>query len=141
MKAMRSDDRGGVTVMFLLLIPFCVAFLGFAWDAGRAVNYRATTEDVAESAARAGATAVVQPIGEPPFLDPALANERAALLLAQYPDYVGSIAVTAESVTVTVTSNYSPSFLARFGVGDWSFEGAHLAEMQIGVLVDGDTGG
>ena len=141
MRRLRSDDRGGVTVLFLMLIPFAVAFIGLAWDAGRAVNYRATTEDVAESAARAGATAVVQRTGEPPVLDPALAHERAALLLAQYPDYSGSVAVTLESVTVTVTSIYEPEFLGRFGVGAWTFEGAHLSELQIGVFVDGDTGG
>ena len=138
---LRTDDRGGVTVLFLVLLPALIGFAALAWDGGRAANHRATVDDVAQSAARAGATAVVQPIGEPPFLDGALAFERAATILAEHPSIDGAITVTPDEVTVTTTGIYTGELAGRLGLGPWTFSGSFTSEMQVGVFVDGDTGG
>ena len=103
------DDRGSVTVWAISATVACVLIIGLVIDGGTMLRARSDAFALASSAARAGAqeldsAAAVQGLT---VLDP-VAAERAALDYLAAHDATGTVAITDETITVTVTERDQP---------------------------------
>lgn len=116
------DDRGSVTVWAISATVACVLIIGLVIDGGTMLRARSDAFALASSAARAGAqeldsSAAVQGLT---VLDPAAA-ERAALEYLAAHGATGTVAITDETITVTVTSATSLQLLRLAGAETASF--------------------
>lgn len=116
------DDRGSVTVWAISATFACVLIIGLVVDGGTMLRARSDAFALASSAARAGAqeldsAAAVQGLT---VLDP-VAAERAALDYLAAHDATGTVAITEETITVTVTSATSLQLLRLAGAETASF--------------------
>lgn len=112
----RSRDEGGaIAVLWVLTLPLIMyGFTGLVYDGGRAINARAHAFDIADSAARAGATATdptALAADNRLTLDPDEARWRAANYLDQT-GHTGSITVDGDTVTVAVHTSWEPKLFA-----------------------------
>lgn len=115
-------DRGSVTVWTISATVACMLILGLVVDGGTMLRARSDAFALASSAARAGAqeldsSAAVQGLT---VLDPAAA-ERAALEYLAAHGASGTVAITDETITVTVTSATSLQLLRLTGAETASF--------------------
>ena len=137
-RARLLDERGGaITLHMMILGPLLVfGLFGFVYDAGQAINLKARTDDVAQSAARAALGAVaLGPDG--PALDTGEAVALGEALIAKFPEISGTVTVTGDgSVLVRTESAYVGEVLPGF---DFTFTSEKTAEAQIGVLEDDDV--
>lgn len=116
------DDRGSVTVWAISATVACVLIIGLVIDGGTMLRARSDAFALASSAARAGAqelasAAAVQGLT---VLDP-VAAERAALDYLAAHGASGTVAITDETITVTVTSATSLQLLRLAGAETASF--------------------
>ncbi|MGE0139751.1 MAG: pilus assembly protein TadG-related protein [Ilumatobacteraceae bacterium] len=116
------DDRGSVTVWAISATVASVLIIGLVIDGGTMLRARSDAFALASSAARAGAqeldsSAAVQGLT---MLDPAAA-ERAALEYLAAHGATGTVAITDETITVTVTSATSLQLLRLAGAETASF--------------------
>ena len=116
------DDRGSVTVWAISATVACVLIIGLVVDGGTMLRARSDAFALASSAARAGAqeldsAAAVQGLT---VLDP-VAAERAALDYLAAHGATGTVAITDETITVTVTSATSLQLLRLAGAETASF--------------------
>jgi hypothetical protein len=111
-------DSGTVTGYTVIVTLAVLAFAGLVLDAGLAVATKVDAVSVAQSAARAGAReldlAHLRTTGEI-RLDPAAAHDTATSWLATA-GLAGSVTVTGEQVTVTVTTAQDTQLLQLVGV-------------------------
>ncbi len=102
------DDRGMASVATVLMLVVVLAGAGVVYDGGRALAARREAINVAEGAARAGATTVT---AEGLRRDPAAAAARDFLTASGVaPSDIVSITVTTNSVTVVVRSSTDAVF-------------------------------
>lgn len=111
-----GDDRGSVTVWAISATVACMLLLGLVLDGGTMLRARSDAFSLAAAAARAGAQqldadAAVQ--GQS-VVDPAAAEQTALEYLAAR-GATGTVAVTAETITVTVTSDARLQLLSLAG--------------------------
>jgi len=116
------DDRGSVTVWAISATVACVLIIGLVIDGGTMLRARSGAFALASSAARAGAqeldsASAVQGLT---VLDP-VAAERAALDYLAAHGATGTVAITDETITVTVTSATSLQLLRLAGAETASF--------------------
>lgn len=121
-RARMGDDRGSVTVWAIGATVACMLLLGLVLDGGTMLRARSDAFSLASAAARAGAqqldpNAAVEGSS---VLDPAAA-ERAALEYLAARGATGIVTVTAEAITVTVTSSADLQLLSLAGGDTASF--------------------
>ena len=103
----RGDERGGVFSLFGAIVAFALIFVaGLAYDGGQHIKTYVEANDLAESAARAGAQATDPSdlLAGRTALDPAAAQARVAeFMAAAGHSGTGHASVSRDRVTVTVT--------------------------------------
>jgi Flp pilus assembly protein TadG len=128
------DDRGSVTVFWLVLLPAMVATIGLTFDAARILAARREAFDQAQNAAVAGTQGLDETATRQgnTSLDP-------TLVATEVNDYLGLVGATgthtstAQTVTVTVTDTVDMEFLSMIGVGSKTVSGTATARAVRGV--------
>ncbi|WP_328499648.1 hypothetical protein OG828_49025 [Streptomyces sp. NBC_00457] len=131
------DDRGGVTVFVAVCVVALIGIVGVAVDGGGKMRATERADFVAGEAARAGGQAIdpAQAItGEAIVVDPQDAQAAAQAYLRSV-DAAGTVAVSADGKTLTVTVNgsYDTKFLPVVGVGSMPVTGHATATLLHGV--------
>jgi len=137
----KDDSGGAITIHMMILGPLLVfGLFGFVYDAGQAINLKAKTDDVAQSAAQSAARAALGAVVlgvDGPELDTGGAVALGEALIAKFSEVTGIVTVTGEgSVLVRTESTYTGEVLPGF---DFRFTSEKTAEAQVGVLDDGDV--
>ncbi len=120
-------DRGSITGFVLVITMAVICCAGLVIDGGRIVGAKVSASDHAENAARVGAQQVVSLRTGQWVLDAVRAKRNAeAYLVAHGVD--GSVAVSANRVTVTVQSTVSTTLLRLVGVSTKSVHASRFAQ-------------
>ena len=133
-------ERGGLSLMVVVLFVALVALAGIVVDGGAKLTADANAAALAQEAARAGATTVSQSAAysSGTFVvdeQQALAAAASYLRTAGYSDYQVS-AIGTRAVRVSVTIREPTRFLSLIGVDSFTCTGTATAS-----LVTGVTGG
>lgn len=101
----RDEESGSVTIWAVVVITACVALVGLVLDGGVILRARSDAYSLAGAAAREGAQQLLEPDAADgrPVIDDAAARATALNYLADR-GATGTVAVTADSVIVTVRS-------------------------------------
>jgi len=120
-------DSGSITGFVLVITMAVICCAGLVIDGGRIVGAKVSASDHAENAARVGAQQVVSLRTGQWVLDAVRAKRNAeAYLVAHGVD--GSVAVSANRVTVTVQSTVSTTLLRLVGVATKSVRTTRFAQ-------------
>lgn len=117
-----GDDRGSVTVWAIGATVACMLMLGLVLDGGTMLRARSDAFSLASAAARAGAQQLDPDaaVEGNSVLDPAAA-EQAALDYLTARGAAGTVIITPEVITVTVTSSAQLQMLSLAGADTASF--------------------
>lgn len=125
-----SDDRGSAAGWAIGTMAVGLLLAGLLFDGAAAMTAKAQAWTVAQQAARRGADqldlATLRATGEV-LIDPTAAEDAAADWLAQA-GISGSVAATAEQVTVTVTVTEATVLLSAVGVDEYTLSATATAE-------------
>ena len=130
----RADD-GQVTAFVVVLTAAVLALAGLVLDGGRALAAAVRATGQAEAAARAGAQAVdlaAYRLDGTLRLEPAHATEAAHGHLADE-GAAGTVAISGDTVTVTVTANEPTQLLGLIGIPGFTVHGRGSARAHRGV--------
>lgn len=136
---MRRNERGAVTAFVAVFTMALVLMAGLVVDGGHALAARRRAINEAESAARAGAQAVLTgAVRTSPgtALDPGAARARAEAYL-RVTGHPGAVAVTGDRVQVTVTIEQPLVILGAAGLASVTVTGQGEARAVRGVLEEG----
>ena len=116
-----ADDRGSVLPFTAVVVAALIACAGLAVDGGRILAARRDAAALAAAAARRGSQELAWSdlAAGRATIDPARARAVAETFLAQA-GVAGSVAASAEQVSVTVTVTASTVVLGAFGIGSKS---------------------
>ena len=115
-------EAGQALAWVAVMMPLFLSVVGLAIDGGTVFDARRELQNVADSAARAGAMQIDQGIyrqssGTTVVLDPAVAREAAAeYVSSQGHGFSATITVGSKTVVVEVSRNVSTSFLRLVGI-------------------------
>lgn len=111
-----GDDRGSVTVWAISATVACMLLVGLVLDGGTMLRARSDAFSVASAAARAGAQQLdpAAAVEGNAVLDPDAAQQAALDYLADR-GATGTVTVTGDSITVTVTSSVDLQLLSLAG--------------------------
>ena len=112
-----SADSGVVSAFVLGLMMTFVVCAGLGVDGGRLVASRLELADHAENAARVGAQELTDLRTGGPTIDESQARHSASSYLTAY-DLDGKVAITSNSVSVTVNREIEMTLLKLFGAGN-----------------------
>ncbi|HEY8982810.1 MAG TPA: pilus assembly protein TadG-related protein [Streptomyces sp.] len=119
LRRLAGDDHGQVTAFIVILTAAIVMFAGLLVDGGLVLAAKVRAIGEAQEAARAGAQALdltaYRATGTVRLI-PAEAHALARNYLAATDD-TGTVAVTGDTVTVTVTARQEPQLLGLLGLG------------------------
>ena len=116
-------ETGQALVWVAVMLPLFLSVVGLAIDGGTVFDARRELQNVADSAARAGAMQIDQGVyrgssGSTVVLDPAAARQAAAQYVAsQGHEFTATIAVAPKTVVVQVSREVHTSFLRLVGIG------------------------
>lgn len=131
-RAQPTDRERGSVSLWAVLAAFCmIIIVGIAVDLGGQAVAEQQARSVAFEAARSGGQQVnLDQVarGGQAQTDPAQAATAANTYLANA-GVSGSVTVTADTVTVTVTGSYQCSFLSIIGINSLPVRGTASAEM------------
>lgn len=119
----RRSEVGQALVWVAVMLPLFLAVIGLSIDAGTVFDARRELQNVADSAARAGAMQIDQSAyrassGTTVVLDPATARQAAAQYVgSRGPGFAATIDVEPTSVIVQVSRSVPTSFLRLVGIG------------------------
>jgi Flp pilus assembly protein TadG len=125
------DERGSITVFYLIAALGMAAIIGLAIDLGGMVYAKQHVLDVATQAARAGGEAVVAAPamrGLPVSID-AGTGRQAALAYLAGAGMTGTVTLTATTIEVTATTAWQPVILGQFGFAGHDFTGTASARL------------
>jgi len=125
------DERGSITVFYLLAAVGMALVVGLALDLGSSVYAKQRAYDVATQAARAGGQAVVaEPamLGEAISVDPTR-GQAAAMAYITSAGLTGTVTVSTTTIDVTTTNSWTPVVLGQFGFGTQAFVGRASARL------------
>lgn len=128
-----EDSESGMVTAFVVI--FTVALLvmaGLVLDGGLALSAKVQAIDDAQAAARAGAQAIDIPLYRSTgqiTLEPNQATADAQHYLAEA-GHTGTVAVTGEQVTVTVTISQPTQILSLAGIGHLTVTGSGTATAE-----------
>lgn len=134
-----NDDRGEASVMLLVVMVALIAMLGLVVDGGG----RLRTGDEAAFVARQAARAAAQQIETTQAQDgtwPDVTNsgaQGAAQAVIAAAGMSGSASVSGQTVTVTVTTQYTPRLLGAIGAGTWDVTSTASARVARGITEEG----
>lgn len=131
MRSRSRDDRGSVTLFYVMGAIGMIIILGLALDLSGMVFAKQRAYDVAAQAARAGAEAVQTDsimTGQQLNIESSKASAAANSYIATA-GMTGSAAVTATSVDVTTHYAWTPQILGQFGIGAHEFTGQASARL------------
>ncbi|HEY2315788.1 MAG TPA: hypothetical protein VGH96_19425 [Streptosporangiaceae bacterium] len=136
----RDAERGGLSLMIVVLFVVLAALAGIVVDGGAKLTADEDAVALAQEAARAGATTVnvSSAYANGSFVvdqSQALAAARSYLVSAGYDQFTVA-AVGARAIRVSVTITEPTKFLSLIGIGSFSSTGTATAS-----LVTGVTGG
>lgn len=115
-------EAGQAMIWVVVMLPLFLSIIGLSIDAGTVFDARRELQNVADSAARAGAMQIDQTTyrassGATVVLDPNAARSAAATYIAnQGPGFAASIDVGSSDVTVRVSRDVPTSFLRLVGI-------------------------
>ncbi|GAB3769945.1 Flp pilus assembly protein TadG [Nocardioides ginsengisegetis] len=128
----RRDERGSVTVWLALASFVMMALVGLAVDLGGQVHTQQRAHDLAAQAARAGGEQVqAAPAIEGRYvrIDVAAAR-RAAQAYLTAAGVEGTVSILGgDTITVTVTDDYTPQFLVFLGIKRLDVSGTASARL------------
>ena len=132
----RAGDEGSLALMLAITAVGMLALAGLVFDGGALLAARGRAADLAEQAARAGASAITPTSLRGPSpaglrIDPAAAQRAATRVLATG-HATGEVTVTGTTVTVTAQVTRPATLLAAFGIGDLSVETTATATLLHG---------
>jgi hypothetical protein len=135
-----SGDEGSVTLFVAAVTPGLILAFGLVADLGAQLRAARAATDIAQEAARAGATAVDSSLydsGSPA----ALAPERAVAAAEAYlrgAGYDGTATVTGPTtIRVTVTVTRTAPVLSSIGVGPFTATESASADLVRGLRTEG----
>ena len=131
MRSRSRDERGSVTLFYVMGAIGMIVILGLALDLSGMVFAKQRAYDVAAQAARAGAEAVQTDsimTGQQLVIDSGKASAAASNYIAGS-GMTGSVSVSATAVDVTTRYAWSPQILGQFGIGAHEFEGHASARL------------
>ncbi|MFE0104478.1 TadE/TadG family type IV pilus assembly protein [Streptomyces sp. NPDC059009] len=131
----RRDDRGQVTVFVVLMSAAVLMFAGLVLDGGLALAAKARAIGEAQEAARAGAQAIdLDAYRADGTIRLAAGQARAsALNYLSATEDSGTVRVTPQRITVTVTARQEPQLLKLIGLGSLTVTGEGSARPAHGV--------
>lgn len=128
----RAEPGMAVTVWAALLVTVLVALIGITVDLTGQVNSKQRAYDLAQQAGRAAANqALISQAmqGQTPDLDPAAASDAATGYL-NAAGVTGTVTLTGpNTLAVTVTTVYQPTFAGAFGVGAQTMTGRATVDL------------
>lgn len=134
------DERGSVSVYFLLITTAVIAATGLLIDGGETLAARAQAADHAEQAARAGIqqlqldrlrAGTITPL-------PARAVAVAENYLHGFGD-TGTATLNGNTLTVTARRTIPARILQAFGINGFTATGTGTATLAAGIAAPGDT--
>lgn len=134
---LHAEDRGSVSVFFVVAVTAVTAILGLVVDGGRQLQARQHASAVAEEAARAASQVVDADKavrGQQTVVSAGEATRTARTYLAAA-GVRGTARVTSggKIITVTTTVTYRPAFLGVFGVGPTTVTDSASARLTVGI--------
>ena len=135
----RADEAGQAIVWVAVMLPLLLSVVGLAIDAGIVFSARRDLQNVADSAARAGAMQVDEPTyrassGASVVLHQAAAREIAGEYAAsQGRGMAATIGVEPQRVVVSVSREVPTSFLRLAGIARVRVSATAPAEVRYGV--------
>jgi uncharacterized membrane protein len=132
---MRKDERGQAIAWVAVFLPMLLVTLGLVIDGGLAFAARRDLQDEADAAAQAGAMQLDQTTYDTSGsvqLDPDGAHQAALQYLSAHADVVPSVAVTSDTVQVTVRKSWRTAFIRLFGVREITMSASATARAQVG---------
>jgi len=135
----RTAEAGQAIVWTAVMLPLLLSVVGLAIDAGIVFSARRELQNVADSAARAGAMQVDErsyrsSSGASVVLDQAAARELAAEYAAsQGRGMVATVGVEPQRVVVSVSREVPTSFLRLAGINSVRVNAIAPAELRFGV--------
>ena len=136
-KHRQRDERGSITVFYLLAAVGMAVIVGLGIDLGGMVYAKQHAYDVAAQAARVGGEAVRTDqvmAGQPMVLDASQGIAAAEAYLAAA-GMTGTASVGATTIEVTTRYEWTPVILGQFGIGAHEFTG--IASARLVRAVDG----
>jgi Flp pilus assembly protein TadG len=136
---LRAGERGQVIVWVAVMLPLFLSIVGLAIDGGTVFDARRELQNVADSAARAGAMQIDQGVyrqssGATVVLDiPAARQAAAAYLSSQGQGFAATIDVEPKRVVVQVSRNVTTSFLRLVGIRDVRITASSPAAPRYGI--------
>lgn len=134
-----SVQRGQAIVWVAVMLPLFLSVIGLAIDGGVVFDSRREAQNVADSAARAGAMQIDQSTyrtsaGQTVVLDPASAEQDAAVYVSsQGAGLTATVSTDPRRVVVTVHRAVPTSFLRIVGITTVQVSATATAEVQHGI--------
>jgi hypothetical protein len=129
-----APESGMVTAFVVVFTLALLVMAGLVLDGGLALSAKVQAIDDAQAAARAGAQAIDIPLYRSTgqiTLDPTQAAADAEQYLAQS-GHTGTVTVTRDQVSVTVTISQPTQLLSLAGIGHITVSGAGTATAEQG---------
>ncbi len=132
-------QRGQVLVWVAVLFPFFLSIVGLAIDGGIMLSARRGLQNVADGAARAGATQIDEATyrataGQMVVLDQASAQQAAAEYVAsEGAELSASVSTSPQRVVVTVRRTVPTSFLRLVGIRSMAITATADGEVRYGI--------
>jgi Flp pilus assembly protein TadG len=146
LKRLRRELQSGQAIVWAaVMLPLFLSVVGLAIDGGIVFDNRRELQNVADSAARAGATQVDVNVyrasaGQSVVLDQASAQQAATqYLTSQGSRLSGTVTTDSQHVVVGVNRSVSTSFLRIVGINNVQVLATATAEVQHGIT-QGTTG-
>lgn len=135
-------EAGQALVWTAVMLPLFLSVIGLAIDAGTVFDARRELQNVADSAARAGAMQIDQTVyrqssGNSVVLDTAAARQAAAEYVASQGGLAATIQVGPQQVEVEVSRNVPLSFLRLVGIGTVRVTASAPASPRYGITGEG----
>jgi Flp pilus assembly protein TadG len=132
-------ETGQALAWVAVMMPLFLSVVGLAIDGGTVFDARRELQNVADSAARAGAMQIDQGVyrqssGATVVLDPVAAREAAAeYVSSQGSGFSATITVGSKTVVVQVSRNVSTSFLRLVGISTVHITASAPAAARYGI--------
>jgi Flp pilus assembly protein TadG len=125
-----DSERGSLTLPIIILVTALMMAIGLVVDGSGKIQAGERANQIASSAARAAASSLTGDIvvGSGIRLDATTAQNTALAYIAAA-DVAGTAAVTGDTITVTVTDDYTTVFLRAIGITTLTGSGTAQAQL------------
>lgn len=138
-RRLTDDDRGDASVMLIVVMVALIAMVGLVVDVGGRLRAADQAAYVARQAARAAGqqieTAQAQDGVRPDVTNSGAQAAANAVIGAS--GMTGAVDVSGQTVTVTVTTTYTPQLLGIVGAGTWNVTSSASARVARGITEEG----